>query len=123
MCFFSFFTGQSQRQLTFRDLIAFWQCYDQLYIEQYVHDRRYSSSVIDQAVQTFGLHDTDSFYSTLQQPSYRRLNSQNEYEPFFSDFPTEPSDELEACLTVTNKLGRRSFLFSIVQHLINSTFP
>ena len=93
--------------MTFRDLISFWQVYDELYIEQYIRDRRYSSSVVDQAVQAFGTHDTDIFYSSSSSPrlsSYRRLNSQNEDEPLFQDLVSATNDELDACFTVNGKI-------------------
>jgi len=104
--------SQEIKQLTYRDLISFWQCYDQLYIEQYVYDRRYSSTIIDQAVHSFGMHDYDLISSSLSQSSspsrslsYRRLNSQNEYERLFQDLSSDPHDEFEACLNGNIKSG------------------
>ncbi|CAF3064875.1 unnamed protein product [Rotaria sp. Silwood2] len=104
--------SQQPKHLSFRDIIAFWQCYDQLYIEQYQYDRRYSSAVIDQAVNSFDMSEYDILSSSLPQsssssspprlPSYRRFNSQNEYERLFHDFSSVANDELDACLSVNN---------------------
>jgi hypothetical protein len=103
---FSSSNSQQARQLTFRDILAFWQCYDQLYIEQYLYDRRYSSTVIDQAVNSFGLSEYDILSSSFPQssspprlPSYRRSNSQNEYERLFHEFSSVANDELDVCLS------------------------
>lgn len=86
--------------MSFRDILAFWQCYDQLYIEQYQYDRRYSSSVIDQAVNSFGMSEYDLFLSSPPRlPTYRRFNSQNEYERLFHEFSSVANDELDACLS------------------------
>ena len=103
------------KHLTFRDTLAFWQCYDQLYIEQYQYDRRYSSSVIDQAVNAFGTPDYDLLSTTLPHssspprgPAYRRFNSQHEYERLLHEFSSVANDELDACLSSTtnnNKPG------------------
>ena len=88
------------KHLSFRDILAFWQCYDQLYIEQYQYDRRYSSSVIDQAVNSFGMSEYDLFLSSPPRiPTYRRFNSQNEYERLFQEFSSVANDELDVCLS------------------------
>jgi hypothetical protein len=103
--FFSLSNSQQQpRHLTFRDILAFWQCYDQLYIEQYQYDRKYSSTVIDQAVNSFGMSEYDIFLSSPPRlPSYRRFNSQNEYERLFHEFSSVANDELDdACLSTNN---------------------
>jgi hypothetical protein len=101
--FFSLSNPQQPKHLTFRDLLAFWQCYDQLYIEQYQYDRKYSSSVIDQAVNSFGMSEYDLFLSSPPRlPSYRRFNSQNEYERLFHEFSSVTNDELDACLSTNN---------------------
>lgn len=89
--------------MSFRDLLAFWQCYDQLYIEQYQYDRRYSSSVIDQAVNSFGMSEYDVFLSSPPRlPTYRRFNSQNEYERLFHEFSSVANDELDSCLSANH---------------------
>ncbi|UJR29081.1 hypothetical protein I4U23_010295 [Adineta vaga] len=101
--------SQHPKHLTFRDILAFWQCYDQLYIEQYQYDRRYSPTVIDQAVNAFGIQDYDLLSTTLSQSSspprtssYRRMNSQHEYERLlFNEFSSVANDELDACLSST----------------------
>ena len=93
-------------------MINFWQCYDQLYIEQYQFDRRYSPTVIDQAVASFGLSDYDFLSSSPPRlPSYRRLNSQHEYDRLFHEFSSVANDELDACLSTnseTNPLNNKS---------------
>ncbi|CAF3716662.1 unnamed protein product [Rotaria sp. Silwood1] len=102
--------SQQPKHLSFRDIIAFWQCYDQLYIEQYQYDRRYSSAVIDQAVNSFDMSEYDILSSSLPQsssspprlPSYKRFNSQHEYERLLHDFSSVANDELDACLSVNN---------------------
>ena len=111
------------KQLTFRDLICFWQCYDQLYIEQYQFDRRYSSTVIDKAVHSFGQQDYDTLSTSLSQSSspsrlssYRRLNSQHEYERLFQEFSSVSNDELDACLSTNGKPG----IFTSWSHLDSS---
>lgn len=94
------------KHLSFRDILAFWQCYDQLYIEQYQYDRRYSSSVIDQAVNSFGISEYDILLSSSSPPripTYRRFNSQNEYERLFHEFSSVTNDELDACLSTNNQ--------------------
>jgi hypothetical protein len=35
-------------------------------------------------------------------PSYRRFNSQNEYERLFHEFSSVTNDELDACLSANN---------------------
>ncbi len=118
MFFFSLSNSQQPKHLTFRDILAFWQCYDQLYIEQYQYDRKYSSAVIDQAIHSFGISEYDilSSSSPPRLPSYRRFNSQHEYERLFHEFSSVANDELDACLsaatnnnvttTNNNKLGK-----------------
>lgn len=94
---------QQPKHLTFRDVIAFWQCYDQLYIEQYQYDRRYSSAVIDQAVNSFDMSEYDILSSSPPRlPSYKRSNSQHEYERLLNDFSSVANDELDSCLSVNN---------------------
>ncbi|CAF0957287.1 unnamed protein product [Rotaria sordida] len=95
--------SQQPKHLSFRDIIAFWQCYDQLYIEQYQYDRRYSSTVIDQAVNSFDMSDYDILSSPPRLPSYRRFNSQHEYERLLHDFSSVTNDELDAFSSVNNK--------------------
>lgn len=114
-CTFRSSCSPQPKHLTFRDILAFWQCYDQLYIEQYQYDRRYSSAVIDQAVNSFDTSEYDILSSTLPQsssptrlPSYRRSNSQNEYDRLFHDFSSVTNDELDVCLSVNNnKAGKK----------------
>jgi hypothetical protein len=101
--FFSLSHSQQPKHLTFRDILAFWQCYDQLYIEQYQYDRKYSTTVIDQAINSFGLSEYDILLSSPPRlPSYRRFNSQNEYERLFHEFSSVTNDELDACLSTNN---------------------
>ncbi|CAF1378643.1 unnamed protein product [Adineta steineri] len=109
---------QQPKHLIFRDIVAFWQCYDQLYIEQYMYDRRYSSAVIDQAVNSFGMSDYDILSSALPQsssssspprlPSYRRFNSQHEYERLLHEFASVTGDDLDACLSINNNNNNNS---------------
>jgi hypothetical protein len=113
--------SQEAKYLTFRDLLTFWQFYDQLYIEQYQYDRRYSSTVIDQAVNSFGMYEYDilSSSSSLSQSSsptrlssYRRFNSQHEYERLFNEFSSVANDELDTCL-IPNKPGKLKMFYHI----------
>jgi hypothetical protein len=115
--FFSLSNSQQSKHLTFRDILAFWQCYDQLYIEQYLYDRRYSSTIIDQAVNSFGMSEYDILGAPFSQssspprlPSYRRSNSQNEYERLFNEFSSVANDELDVCLSAnsTNNNNNKS---------------
>ncbi|CAF0959580.1 unnamed protein product [Adineta ricciae] len=109
--------SQHSKHLTFRDILAFWQCYDQLYIEQYQYDRRYSSAVIDQAVNAFGMQEYDLLSTTLSQSSspprgsssYQRCNSQHEYEHLFNEFSSVANDESDdACLSSTTNYNKPS---------------
>jgi hypothetical protein len=117
--------------LTFRDLIAFWQCYDQLYIEQYLYDRRYSSTVIDQAVHSFGMHECDLLSTSLlhsstsppRSASYRRLNSQNEYERLLQEFSSVTNDDLDVCLSSNAHHHNNSGSGSIKPGKTSRVFP
>ena len=103
---FSLSYSQQPKHLTFPEILAFWQCYDQLYIEQYLYDRRYSSAVIDQAVQSFDMSEYDILSSPPRLSSYRRFNSQHEYEPLLHDFSSVTNDEFDACLSTNNRTGK-----------------
>ena len=58
--------------------------------------------MIDQAVNSFGMSEYDLLLSSSSPPripTYRRFNSQNEYERLFHEFSSVTNDELDACLS------------------------
>ncbi len=60
--------------------------------------------MIDQAIHSFGMSEYDILLSSPPRlPSYRRFNSQNEYERLFHEFSSVANDELDVCLSANNE--------------------